>query len=114
MSEGIGYKYSDRREVLVAKIDWKAIDGTVATVEVVQERNRPSYTVVFTYEVDGHWCAGTFTTYEKYQVGDTLPVRYDPNDPDRNDLSVEEKKKQWIIGGLVVLVAVIFILFQLF
>jgi len=95
------------KETRVAKIDWKDTDGTVATVDRVDGRGGPTYTVVFTYEVDGHWCGGTFTSGDEYKVGDSVAVRYDPKDPDRNDLSLKEERKQWwmwaVIGVLILL-----------
>ena len=85
----------------MAKIDWKDADGTAATVERVDGRYGPTYTVVFTYEVDGHWCGGTFTTSDEYRAGDSVAVRYDPKNPDYNDLAQGEGRKRWVIAGAV-------------
>ena len=90
----------------MAKTDWKDIDGTVATVTEFQTRGGPSYEVVFTYEVDGHWCGGTITTSEAYRVGDSIAVRYDPADPDRNDLTVKATHARWIAIGIVAVVVI--------
>ncbi len=94
----------------MAKTDWKDIDGTVASVEVQQGRYGISYTVVFTYEVDGHWCGGTFTSNDAYQVGDSVAVRYDPKDPDRNDLDVKEQHKRWWIGIFIAVMVLLLLL----
>ncbi len=94
----------------MAKTDWKDADGTVATVERADGRGGPIYTVVFTYQVDGHWCGGTFTTGDEYKVGDSVAVRYDPKHPDRNDLSVQESRKKWMVAAVV---AVLFLIFAL-
>jgi hypothetical protein len=102
------YKYIERRaRCVVAKTDWKDIDGTVASVERVDGRNGANYTVVFTYEVNGHWCGGTFHTTDEYRVGDSVPVRYDPLDPDRNDLSVKEARNKWILWSVLIAVGLI-------
>jgi hypothetical protein len=91
----------------LAKIDWKDADGTVATVDRVDGRNGPSFTVVFTYKVDSHWCGGTFTTSDEYKVGDFVAVRYDPIDPDRNDLSMKEQRKQWLLWAFLGVIGLI-------
>jgi hypothetical protein len=93
----------------VAKIDWQAIDGTVATVERRDGRGGPTFTVVFTYVVNGHWCAGTFTSGQEYRVGDTLAVQYDPNNPDHNDLSDKEARKKWLTVIIVISVFGLFL-----
>ena len=93
----------------MARTDWKDIDGTVASVERVDGRGGPTFTVVFTYEVEGHWCGGTFTTSDEYRKGDSVSVRYDPRDPDRNDLSVKEGRKKWILWGIAIIVALLFL-----
>ena len=93
----------------MAKIDWKDADGTAASVERVDGRSGPTYTVVFTYEVDGHWCGGTFTTSDEYRKGDSVAVRYDPKNPDYNDLTQEETRKHWIIGGIVVVAVLLWL-----
>lgn len=93
--------------------NWKDADGTVASVEEFQTRGGPQYRVVFTYEVDGHWCGGTFTTTDAYQKGDTLSVLYDPADPDRNNLAERETIRHWIIGAALGLAA-LFLLYAIF
>ena len=94
----------------MAKIDWKDADGTAATVTRVDGRGGPIYTVVFTYEVDGHWCGGTFTTFEEYRKGDAVAVRYDPKNPDYNDLAQEESRTNWIVAGMVTAVVLLSVL----
>ncbi|HEY5331014.1 MAG TPA: DUF3592 domain-containing protein [Acidobacteriaceae bacterium] len=91
----------------MAKIDWKDADGKVASVTRGDGRDLPSYIVVFTYEVDGHWCGGTFTTFEEYRKGDSVAVRYDPKNPDYNDLTQEESRTNWIVAAMVTAVALL-------
>jgi hypothetical protein len=88
----------------VAKVDWKDTDGTVADVQVQQGRNSRSYSVVFTYKVDGSWYGGTYTTGDELKVGNLVPVRYDPKNPERNDLVVKETRKHWIVAILIAIV----------
>jgi hypothetical protein len=98
----------------VAKTDWKDIDGTVASVTEIPSRGGTIYEVIFTYEVDGHWCGGTYSSYEAYRKGDTIAVRYDPRDPDRNDLSEKQEHQRWIFIAIAVVVVVAGILFFVF
>jgi hypothetical protein len=93
----------------MAKIDWKDADGTATSVEQVDGRGGPIYTVAFNYKVDGHWCGGTFTTRDEYRVGDSVAVRYDPKNPDYNDLEQKENRQRWIVGGVVVVVVLVLI-----
>jgi hypothetical protein len=112
MREGIGYKYSECAEVLVAKIDWQDADGTVADDPVYEGKN--TYSIVFTYKVDGHFYSGTFSTTNTYRKGDPIPVRYDPADPERNDWVVKETRQHWIVGIVMVVLIVLFIVFHMF
>jgi hypothetical protein len=100
-------------EVRVAKVNWKDADGTVSSVMVSQGgRGVTFYTVGFSYKVDGHFYGGTITTGEEYREGDSVPVKYDPNDPERNDLMEKETRGRWIlwavIGVAVVMVLLVF------
>ena len=87
--------------------DWVETEGTIASVEEHRNRNSSWYTVVFTYTVDNHYYGGTYTSWtEEPVVGDAIAVRYDPGNPDRNDLATKETIKHWVIGGLVALIVV--------
>jgi Protein of unknown function (DUF3592) len=74
---------------------WVETEGTVSSVQSYQARGVTFYTVVFTYKVDGHYCGGTYTTTEEYREGDSLPLSYDPKDPDRNNLVRREGMLHW-------------------
>ena len=92
-------------------VKWKDADGTVATVSELQGKNRVRYSVVFTYKVNEGWYGGTFTSYDPLTVGDSLAVRYDPENPDHNDL-VEKEKWRKIFGiGLAVIAGVLWLFF---
>jgi hypothetical protein len=85
--------------------DWKETDATIASFIVYQTKVGPLYEVVFTYKVDGGWFGGTFTTTKAYRKGDTLPVFYDPKNPDRNNLVRRAGMIRWIsIAACVLLV----------
>jgi hypothetical protein len=103
----IDYKYSEAWRKRAMQKDWKETDGTVADVEVISYRNGTEYSVVFTYKVDGGYYSGTFTTYEAYRKDDTIPVLYDPANPERNNLVESEKIQHWAIGAVVCVVALI-------
>ena len=90
----------------MAKIDWKDAEGTATGVERMETRGGPVYTVLFNYEVDGHWCSGSFTTNEEYRVGDSVAVRYDPKNPDSNDLDQQESRAGLVVLGVLFIVAV--------
>jgi len=83
----------------VAKTDWKDADGTVTSVEQSDGRGGPIFVVSFNYKVGEHWYGGFYTTNEEMKEGDYLPVQYDPNNPDRNDL-VEHENRQKLWGWI--------------
>jgi len=92
-------------EVDVAKTDWKDADGAVTSVERREGRGGPIFIVSFNYKVGEHWYGGFYTTDAEMKEGDYLPVRYDPDDPDRNDLVEQEKRSKlfgWLGGGAVI------------
>ena len=74
---------------------WIDTDGTVSSVVPYEARGVTFYSVVFTYKVDGHYYGGTYTTPELYREGDSLPLSYDPRDPDRNNLVRREGMLRW-------------------
>ncbi len=96
----------------MAKTDWKDADGVVADEPLYEGKN--TYSVVFTYKVDDHFYSGTFTTGDTYRKGDSIPVRYDPTNPERNDWVVKETRQHWIIGIAIVVVIAIIIVSHMF
>jgi len=87
--------------------DWKDTDGTVADVQLISYKDGTTYSVVFTYKVDGEYYSGTFTTYEAYRKDDTISVLYDPANPERNNLVEQENIRHWVIGAAICIVALI-------
>jgi hypothetical protein len=83
--------------------DWVEVEGTVASAMAFQTKAGSGYTVVFTYKVDGHFYGGTFTTMRLYFKGDRISVKYDPSDPDRNNLVGREQMMNWFYAVFFVL-----------
>jgi len=77
------------------KTDWVETEGRVWSTVAFQTKGLQGHTVTFSYEVDGHYCSGTFTTFTPYREGDTIKVKYDPANPDRNNLTDREHKLNW-------------------
>ncbi|SEG69538.1 Protein of unknown function [Bryocella elongata] len=85
------------------KTDWQSADGTVTDVEVVQGRGGPIYTVSFNYKVGEHWYGGFFTNSSEYKKDDSISVRYDPADPDRNEYTVAASRAHlWTVLVVVI------------
>jgi Protein of unknown function (DUF3592) len=96
------------KESAVAKTDWIETKGVIASVErqfLLDYGRQPSWVVVFTYKADGHYYSGTLNnySYDAPLVGETLTLRYDPSNPDRNDLVEKNKRAKWIGAGIFVL-----------
>jgi hypothetical protein len=98
---------------LLSKTAWADADGTVTNVEFTNGRYGPIYIVSFNYKVGEHWYGGFFSTPEQYSKDDTLPVAYDPADPDRNRYqATESRNRLWLIfcaGTLIVLGLILFL-----
>jgi len=95
----------------MAKVDWKDADATVASVTASDGgRGRTIYSVGFSYKVDEHFYGGTFTTGDEYREGDSVAVKYDPKDPDRNDLVEKETRARWILWAVIAVVVVVWFL----
>jgi hypothetical protein len=100
-------------EDIVPKTDWKDTDGTVTTVSEQQGRGGPIYEIAFNYKVGEHWYGGSYTTNEAYAAGDSIAVRYDPKDPNRNDLSAKETRARWILVGVAIAVVLLVVAIML-
>jgi hypothetical protein len=79
--------------------DWVETDATVDEVYVDGGGRDKSVSAVFTYTVDGHYYGGTYFPLLDVPVkGQTITVRYDPDDPNKNDLVARSLRNHWIIG----------------
>jgi hypothetical protein len=79
---------------------WVETEGTVGGVERNNWWPQNYLSVVFTYKVKEHFHSGTTLTKENYRVGRKISVRYDPDAPDRNDLTRRADTLRWIVGGV--------------
>jgi len=86
-------------------------EGIVKAVYVEQGVESQSYSVVFTYTVAGHFYGGTYIADHAPCVDDVVMVRYDPADPNRNDLVIKANIRKWVVGVLVFAVTA-YILFR--
>ncbi len=86
--------------------DWVKTQGKIESVYVDGGGEGETVSAVFTYEVNGHVYGGTYTM-KLWQnmpvVGSPISLKYDPKDPNRNDLVVSETRWNWFIGLLVAL-----------
>jgi hypothetical protein len=90
--------------------DWVETDGTVSEVYVDGGGRDRSVSVVFTYMVDGHYYSGTYSPFADFPTkGETIPVRYDPDDPNKNDLVARSLRNHWIVGIAVALFFIVLI-----
>jgi hypothetical protein len=101
------------REISVAKTDWQDADGNVTAVETASGRYGTIYTVSFNYKVGEHWYGGVSTGNDEYKVGDSIGVRYDPKDPDRNDQSLKDSRAKWIVAAVIAGIILVIVLVQL-
>jgi hypothetical protein len=91
----------------VAKTDWKEAKGTVASVLESHSKGGNIYEVVFTYTVDGSYFGGTFTTMAYHREGETLPVRYNPSNPEENNFTKREAILRWVYVVFFVLMGLL-------
>jgi hypothetical protein len=83
--------------------NWVVSEGRVN--QVYKEGGKQ--VVLFAYIAGEHVYAGTFTPFVKtFAVGDKIEVRYDPDDPNRNDVVESHKNKGWLRLAITVLVTV--------
>jgi hypothetical protein len=82
----------------MSKRNWQQTEATVYTCGV-QNEYQPGvvggvgfidseHLIVFSYEIDGEWYSGEFTSPSVRTEGSTFPLRYDANDPAHNEYSV--------------------------
>ncbi len=90
----------------MAKNDWKDAVGTVSNIMVVgpQGRGGVFYSITFSYQVDGSYYSGEFTseTSEGYTEGGSLPLKYNPAKPEQNNLDGNGKSSVWMSWAITV------------
>jgi len=95
------------------KKGWQETKGTVSSVQEFSTRVGRGYSVVFTYKADGSWYGGTFSTMSFYQQGESLPVFYDPTDPENNNFQRREGIMRWVYIVFFTLLGVVAIYLML-
>jgi hypothetical protein len=77
---------------------WKHAEATVESVVMHTGPDSAYSEVVFMFKVDDGYYGGTFTAWKETFVGDKIAVSYDPANPDRNNLTQQEKLKNWALA----------------
>jgi hypothetical protein len=78
---------------------WLKTEATVDEVYVDGHGKYRQASVVFIYLVGGHYYSGTYTPWINIPVkGEKIPLRYDPDDPETNDLVIKSTKTRWLMG----------------
>jgi hypothetical protein len=82
---------------------WVETTATIESVYVDGGGDDRRISVVFMYTVDGHYYSGTYMPWGDTPVrGETISLRYDPGDPNKNDLVVKDTLWKWI-GWIAIL-----------
>jgi hypothetical protein len=91
---------------------WKHAEGRVVSVDSTCTRGRLQLTVAFTYRVADELYKGKFYTFDSVQEGDSVDVRYDLSNPNRNDLDTRQTRINRIVFAvaLPITVAVLWLL----
>ncbi len=75
-------------------------------------RDSNFYAITFSYKVDGQYYSGEFTVASalNYKEGGTIEVKYNPVNPEQNDLDGRGESAVWI-NRAVTVVGVAFLLY---
>lgn len=101
----------------LSRKDWVATNATISNVMLSdQGRGGSLYTVTFSYTVDGHYYGGEFvgSSGGHYKEGGSVSLKYNPANPDENDLSERGQSTLWlswtikIVGTAVLLYLICF------
>ena len=73
--------------------NWKETEATVYTVGAQSEYVprgfvQSEYLIVFSYEIDGQWYSGEYTSMSARTAGSKFMLKYDADDPSHNQYSV--------------------------
>lgn len=93
------------------QVDWPVADATVMHVD---EESRTThnharytvYTIHYQYSVDGQVYGGNFEQNRGMQVGETMQVKYDPNDPAYSTHVLEPSISSIVIGFVLAVAGV--------
>jgi hypothetical protein len=90
--------------------EWKKTQATI--VSSLEYRSAGAVlinSVDFTYEVDGGYYYGKFTTFGSFEKGQVVSLFYDPTNPERNNLQRREQILRWLYVVFFTLVAALVI-----
>ena len=71
-----------------------------------------NYIIVFSYTVNGDHYSGEYDDAVPATEGSQFSLRYDPDNPEENEKSVEMKQERWFTVFALALVAVAFVLYS--
>lgn len=96
------------------RIDWPITEATVLNVEEKNERyhtpgggTHTSYDVYYQYLVDGQMYDGNFEQSADVEVGETIKIKYDPNNPGYSTGTLKPSLAGVVIGIVMGVAAVI-------
>lgn len=96
------------------RVDWPITEATVLYVEENNERyqtpgggTHTSYDIYYQYVVDGQLYDGNFEQAAEVEIGETIKIKYDPNDPGYSTGTLKPSLAGVIIGIVMGVGAVI-------
>jgi hypothetical protein len=90
-------RYSVWRGGAMRRKDWVRTKGTVSNKMLRVQGRGNLFTITFVYEVDGHFYSGEFVTHKyRYEKGRTVLLRYNPANPEENDLNGRGAWSLWL------------------
>jgi Protein of unknown function (DUF3592) len=100
--------------------EWKEVEATVFTcgwqnksgIGAAGLKVDGHYLITFSYEVDGHWYSGEFLNASPLVEGSKFPLRYDPENPNRNEKSLEVQRSRWFSVAILALLAIGWLIYK--
>ena len=96
------------------RVDWPITEATVLNVEEKNERyhtpgggTHTSYNIYYQYVVDGQMYDGNFEQAAEAEIGETIKIKYDPNDPGYSTGTLKPSLAGVVIGIVMGVAAVI-------
>ena len=93
------------------QVDWPVVDATVMHVDEERRTTHShttytEYTIHYQYSVDGQVYGGNFEQNRGMQVGETIQVKYDPDDPAYSTDVLEPSLSSIVIGSVLAVAGV--------
>ena len=70
-----------------------------------------NYIIVFSYTINGNHYSGEYDDVVPATEGSQFSLRYDPNNPEENEKSIEMKRGRWLTVAALALVFAAFIIY---